>query len=121
MRFFQPRLPKTEQLPPCTIITAIYRLLPSPRDDKSGQQLSVNRVFSDERWSQNRTVTSLDWSPQFPELLAARWVGQGRGQGRSAAHGRDSGSADVVGVLAQSVREGGRAALACSGCTMHMR
>ncbi|XP_043241865.1 cytoplasmic dynein 1 intermediate chain 1-like [Amphibalanus amphitrite] len=42
-------------------------------DDKSGQQLSVNRVFFDERWSQHRTVTSLDWSPQFPELLAASY------------------------------------------------
>ena len=36
-------------------------------------RLSLNRVFCDERWSKNRTVTSMDWSPQFPELLVARW------------------------------------------------
>ena len=59
------------------IVLSFRRLTPRPlpsvrSDDKSGQQLSVNRVFFDERWSQHRTVTSLDWSPQFPELLAAR-------------------------------------------------
>ncbi|XP_037077443.1 LOW QUALITY PROTEIN: cytoplasmic dynein 1 intermediate chain-like [Pollicipes pollicipes] len=42
-------------------------------DEKSGQRLAASRVFSDERWSHNRTVTSLDWSPQFPELLAASY------------------------------------------------
>lgn len=25
------------------------------------------------RWSKNRTITSLDWSPQFPELLLASY------------------------------------------------
>ncbi|XP_011305994.1 cytoplasmic dynein 1 intermediate chain isoform X12 [Fopius arisanus] len=42
-------------------------------DEKSHQRLWLNRSFSDERWSRNRCVTSLDWSPQFPELLAASY------------------------------------------------
>ncbi|XP_043218882.1 cytoplasmic dynein 1 intermediate chain-like isoform X3 [Amphibalanus amphitrite] len=42
-------------------------------DEKSGMRLSLNRVFCDERWSKNRTVTSMDWSPQFPELLVASY------------------------------------------------
>ncbi|KAJ8914979.1 hypothetical protein NQ315_002503 [Exocentrus adspersus] len=42
-------------------------------DEKSHQRISLNRNFFDERWSRNRTVTSLDWSPQFPELLLASY------------------------------------------------
>ncbi|XP_018566268.1 cytoplasmic dynein 1 intermediate chain isoform X2 [Anoplophora glabripennis] len=42
-------------------------------DEKSHQRISLNRHFFDERWSRNRTVTSLDWSPQFPELLLASY------------------------------------------------
>ncbi|XP_065217505.1 cytoplasmic dynein 1 intermediate chain isoform X2 [Planococcus citri] len=42
-------------------------------EDKSGTRLSLNRVFFDEKWSKNRCVTSLDWSPQFPELLVASY------------------------------------------------
>ncbi|XP_066993340.1 cytoplasmic dynein 1 intermediate chain isoform X4 [Anabrus simplex] len=42
-------------------------------DEKSNLRLSLNRWFYDERWSRNRCVTSLDWSPQFPELLVASY------------------------------------------------
>ncbi|XP_076258728.1 cytoplasmic dynein 1 intermediate chain short wing isoform X7 [Rhynchophorus ferrugineus] len=42
-------------------------------DEKSYQRISFNRTFYDERWSKNRTVTSFDWSPQFPELLLASY------------------------------------------------
>ncbi|XP_063227711.1 cytoplasmic dynein 1 intermediate chain isoform X22 [Bacillus rossius redtenbacheri] len=42
-------------------------------DEKSHLRLSLNRWFYDERWSRNRCVTSLDWSPQFPELLVASY------------------------------------------------
>ncbi|KAK7582123.1 hypothetical protein V9T40_013568 [Parthenolecanium corni] len=42
-------------------------------EDKSGTRLSLNRVFHDEKWSRNRYVTSLDWSPQFPELMVAAY------------------------------------------------
>ncbi|XP_050506874.1 cytoplasmic dynein 1 intermediate chain isoform X6 [Diabrotica virgifera virgifera] len=42
-------------------------------DEKSHQRISFHRNFFDERWSRNRTVTSLDWSPQFPELLLAAY------------------------------------------------
>ncbi|XP_022254628.1 cytoplasmic dynein 1 intermediate chain-like isoform X5 [Limulus polyphemus] len=42
-------------------------------DDKSGIRLSVNRCFVDDRWSKNRTITSFDWSAQFPELLVASY------------------------------------------------
>ncbi|KFM68344.1 Cytoplasmic dynein 1 intermediate chain 2, partial [Stegodyphus mimosarum] len=42
-------------------------------DDKSGIKLSLNRTFFDDHWSKNRTVTSFDWSSQFPELLVASY------------------------------------------------
>ncbi|KAF4516881.1 hypothetical protein B566_EDAN011225 [Ephemera danica] len=42
-------------------------------DEKSGAKLSLNRVFVDERWSKSRCVTSLDWSPHYPELLLASY------------------------------------------------
>ncbi|XP_012271338.1 cytoplasmic dynein 1 intermediate chain isoform X12 [Orussus abietinus] len=42
-------------------------------DEKSHQRLWLNRSFFCERWSRNRCVTSMDWSPQFPELLAASY------------------------------------------------
>ncbi|XP_074653456.1 cytoplasmic dynein 1 intermediate chain 1-like isoform X2 [Tubulanus polymorphus] len=35
--------------------------------------LKSNRVFFDERWSKHRTVTCIDWSTQFPELLVASY------------------------------------------------
>ncbi|CAM9136091.1 unnamed protein product [Lampetra planeri] len=40
-------------------------------DLQAGVKLVVNRQFADERWSKNRVVTCLDWSPQYPELLVA--------------------------------------------------
>ncbi|XP_053718349.1 cytoplasmic dynein 1 intermediate chain 1 isoform X2 [Synchiropus splendidus] len=45
-------------------------------EDKEGtnrSSLSVSRVFYDEHWSKHRVVTSLDWSPQYPELLVAAY------------------------------------------------
>ncbi|XP_063906445.1 cytoplasmic dynein 1 intermediate chain isoform X5 [Zophobas morio] len=42
-------------------------------DEKSHQRISLNRGFYDERWSRNRCVTSMDWCPQFPELLLASY------------------------------------------------
>ncbi|XP_022179352.1 cytoplasmic dynein 1 intermediate chain isoform X2 [Myzus persicae] len=42
-------------------------------EDKSSTRLSLTRVFYDEHWSKNRLVTSLDWSPQFPELTVASY------------------------------------------------
>ncbi|XP_076162539.1 cytoplasmic dynein 1 intermediate chain short wing isoform X29 [Ptiloglossa arizonensis] len=42
-------------------------------DEKSHQRPWLNRSFFCERWSRNRCVTSMDWSPQFPELLAASY------------------------------------------------
>lgn len=43
--------------------------------DKSGAgvKLSLNRCFSDERWTKNRVITSMDWSTVFPELLLASY------------------------------------------------
>uniref|UniRef100_A0A8C7LEL9 Dynein cytoplasmic 1 intermediate chain 2 n=1 Tax=Oncorhynchus kisutch TaxID=8019 RepID=A0A8C7LEL9_ONCKI len=40
---------------------------------QAGAKMSLSRVFSDERWSKNRVVTCLDWSPQYPELLLASY------------------------------------------------
>ncbi|KAG8192655.1 hypothetical protein JTE90_009685 [Oedothorax gibbosus] len=45
----------------------------SESDDRSGMSLSLNRCFADEQWSKNRTITSFDWSSQFPELLCASY------------------------------------------------
>uniref|UniRef100_A0A0K8T3P0 Uncharacterized protein n=2 Tax=Lygus hesperus TaxID=30085 RepID=A0A0K8T3P0_LYGHE len=42
-------------------------------DDKAGGKVSLSRWFFDERWSRTRCVTSLDWSPQYPELLLASY------------------------------------------------
>lgn len=42
-------------------------------DDRSGYKVHLNRCFFDERWSRNRCVTCMDWSPQFPELLVASY------------------------------------------------
>jgi len=42
-------------------------------DDRSGYKIHLTRCFYDERWSRNRCVTCMDWSPQFPELLVASY------------------------------------------------
>uniref|UniRef100_A0A672IU68 Cytoplasmic dynein 1 intermediate chain 2-like n=1 Tax=Salarias fasciatus TaxID=181472 RepID=A0A672IU68_SALFA len=42
-------------------------------DLQAGAKLVLNRQFSDERWTKNRVVTCLDWSPQYPELLVASY------------------------------------------------
>ncbi|CAL7951350.1 unnamed protein product [Xylocopa violacea] len=42
-------------------------------DEKNHQRLWLNRWFFCDRWSRNRCVTSMDWSPQFPELLVASY------------------------------------------------
>ena len=39
----------------------------------AGEHLRASRQFADERWSRHRSVTSLDWSPEFPELLLASY------------------------------------------------
>ncbi|CAG0888154.1 unnamed protein product [Darwinula stevensoni] len=43
------------------------------REEKTGQRVILNRCFDDERWSRNRVVTSMDWCPQYPELLVASY------------------------------------------------
>ncbi|TRY90457.1 hypothetical protein DNTS_011815 [Danionella cerebrum] len=40
---------------------------------QAGSKLSLNRKFVDDRWSKQRVVTCLDWSPQYPELLVASY------------------------------------------------
>ncbi|XP_046565129.1 cytoplasmic dynein 1 intermediate chain 2-like isoform X8 [Haliotis rubra] len=42
-------------------------------DALAGERLKLNRDFYDERWSKHRTITSLDWSTQHPELLVASY------------------------------------------------
>ncbi|MCL4131566.1 UNVERIFIED_CONTAM: hypothetical protein GTU68_007497, partial [Idotea baltica] len=47
-------------------------------DDEGGMEgggvkLSMSRSFYDERWSRNRCITSMDWSPQYPELLVCSY------------------------------------------------
>ncbi|XP_078791770.1 dynein, cytoplasmic 1, intermediate chain 2a isoform X6 [Oryzias latipes] len=42
-------------------------------DLQAGAKLVLNRRFEDERWTKNRVVTCLDWSPQYPELLVASY------------------------------------------------
>jgi len=50
-----------------------YFIFISISEDKRGANLSFSRYFFDERWTRNRTVTSFDWSTQFPELLVASY------------------------------------------------
>ncbi|CAK6952383.1 Cytoplasmic dynein 1 intermediate chain 2 [Scomber scombrus] len=42
-------------------------------DLQAGAKLVLNRQFAEERWTKNRVVTCLDWSPQYPELLVASY------------------------------------------------
>ncbi|GFO20387.1 cytoplasmic dynein 1 intermediate chain 2 [Plakobranchus ocellatus] len=42
-------------------------------DQLAGERLKLQQHFYDERWSRRRTITSMDWSPQFPELLVASY------------------------------------------------
>ncbi|KAK3860854.1 hypothetical protein Pcinc_033117 [Petrolisthes cinctipes] len=42
-------------------------------NETGGVKLSLNRWFYDERWSRNRCITCMDWSPQYPELLVASY------------------------------------------------
>lgn len=42
-------------------------------DTQASGKLSFSREFFDERWSRHRTVTCLDWSTQYPELLVASY------------------------------------------------
>jgi len=47
-------------------------------EDEAGNEngsvkLSLNRYFYDDRWSRNRCITCMDWSPQYPELLVASY------------------------------------------------
>ncbi|XP_077993795.1 cytoplasmic dynein 1 intermediate chain 2-like [Glandiceps talaboti] len=40
---------------------------------EAGAKLALNRQFFDERWSKHRVITSMDWCPQYPELLVASY------------------------------------------------
>ncbi|XP_027231545.1 cytoplasmic dynein 1 intermediate chain 2 isoform X41 [Penaeus vannamei] len=42
-------------------------------NENGGVKLSLNRWFYDERWSRNRCITCMDWSPQYPELLVTSY------------------------------------------------
>lgn len=42
-------------------------------DVLAGERLKLQQQFYDERWSRRRTITSMDWSPQHPELLVASY------------------------------------------------
>lgn len=42
-------------------------------EEKAKKMLSPVRTFVDERWTKNQLVTSMDWSPQFPELMVASY------------------------------------------------
>lgn len=39
----------------------------------AGERLKLQQDFFDERWSKRRTITSMDWSPLYPELLVASY------------------------------------------------
>ncbi len=41
---------------------------------QAGAKLSLNRKFVDDRWSKQRVVTCLDWSPQVRDLLNLIYV-----------------------------------------------
>ena len=41
--------------------------------DAEGKRVKLTCAFYDERWCRNRSVTSLDWSPKYPELCVAAY------------------------------------------------
>lgn len=41
--------------------------------DEQGKRVKKVCAFYDERWCRNRSVTSLEWSPKFPELCVAAY------------------------------------------------
>merc|ERR1711962_172919 len=41
-------------------------------EEDANELMSVQRIFHDEKWSKGRPVTSLDWSPKFPELALGK-------------------------------------------------
>lgn len=41
--------------------------------DKFSAGISENRIFYCNRWCKNRCVTSIDWSPHFPELMVVSY------------------------------------------------
>ncbi|BEJ15171.1 hypothetical protein CspHIS471_0409380 [Cutaneotrichosporon sp. HIS471] len=47
--------------------------LDSGYDDGEGQRVKLVCAFADERWTAGRSVTDLDWSPKYPELVAASY------------------------------------------------
>ncbi|WVQ74361.1 hypothetical protein IAR50_003961 [Cryptococcus sp. DSM 104548] len=42
-------------------------------DESEGSQVKLFCTFSDERWTNGRSVTDVDWSPKFPELSVASY------------------------------------------------
>ncbi|RXK41479.1 dynein intermediate chain, cytosolic [Tremella mesenterica] len=42
-------------------------------DESEGQKVKLFCSFSDDRWTTGRSVTDLDWSHKFPELVAASY------------------------------------------------
>ncbi|KAG8925258.1 hypothetical protein FRC02_009806 [Tulasnella sp. 418] len=42
-------------------------------DDTEGKRMKQVCVFSDPRWTKNRSITDLDWSPKYPELSVASY------------------------------------------------
>nr|XP_018261064.1 dynein intermediate chain, cytosolic [Kwoniella dejecticola CBS 10117]OBR83222.1 dynein intermediate chain, cytosolic [Kwoniella dejecticola CBS 10117] len=42
-------------------------------DESEGQKVKLFCAFADERWTNGRSITDLDWSPKFPELVAASY------------------------------------------------
>ncbi|XP_055859646.1 cytoplasmic dynein 1 intermediate chain 2-like isoform X1 [Biomphalaria glabrata] len=42
-------------------------------DSLAGERLKLQLEFFDEKWSKRRTITGMDWSPQYPELLLASY------------------------------------------------
>ncbi|KAK4689233.1 dynein cytoplasmic 1 intermediate chain, partial [Tremellales sp. Uapishka_1] len=45
----------------------------SALDEAEGQKVKLFCAFSDERWTNGRSVTDLDWSQKFPELCVASY------------------------------------------------
>ncbi|OWZ76718.1 dynein intermediate chain, cytosolic [Cryptococcus neoformans Bt85] len=42
-------------------------------DESEGQKVKLFCAFADERWTNGRSVTDVDWSPKFPELSVASY------------------------------------------------
>jgi len=54
-------------------ILASYKGETGDDQERSGHKIALQNTLTDSRWTKNRAVTSMNWSPKFPELFLASY------------------------------------------------